>query len=326
MLSVKEIICVWVFVLAATNLTVNALAQETERCSHLLYSTGFDREVLGGSKEALVEVVERGDAIRIGWELDFDDNGKADIRHWADASFLSIWEGEVFAQVQAIHRQRPVSGSEGGGSDMVLPDEFIEWRASLGTTGRVDGAFSNGRKMPAIPARIFWCAANAPDPVWTPVYKNGLNGEALEGSKEDLFAAIRAGQPIQIGWGLSRELNGQPASVEHLATPVFIGIGNDEHVVAQLSEHIAPRSYWGANSAFFDDPAVLWRGLMSTSGSFDAVWANRTTGEVIRRSPQRAVMTWYVRRKAPLATPSLAIPRGVIRDQSRMDEVFSAVN
>ena len=257
--------------------------------------------------------------MRIGWELDFDDDGEPDILHWADANYLSVWEGEVYAQVQAIHRQRPVRGE----GDMVLPDAFTEWRASLGTTGRVDGAFSDGQKMPSIPARIFWCAASAPHPVWAPVYKNGLDGETLEGSKEELFAAIRAGQPIQIGWGLARDIDGEPASVEHIAAPVFLGIGDDDHVVAHLPEHIAPRSYWGENSAYFDDPAVLWRGLMSTSGSFDAVWANRATGEIVRRSPQRAVMTWYARRKAPLSTQSLAIPRGVIGDEGRADERFA---
>ncbi|MHA7870826.1 MAG: hypothetical protein ACX939_00600 [Hyphococcus sp.] len=297
---------------------MSAAAQSSPRCPHPLFATGFDRQPIYGSKEALADVVERGEPIRIGWELDFDDNGEPDILHWTDASYLSVWEGEVYAQVQAIHRQRPVRGE----GDMVLPDAFSEWRASLGTTGRVDGAFSNGEKTPSIPARILWCAASAPDPVWTPVYKNGLNGEPLEGSKADLFAAIRAGQPIQIGWGLSREIDGGQASVEHLAAPVFIGIGDNDHVVAQLPEHVAPRSYWGANSAFFDDPAVLWRGLMSTNGTFDAVWANRATGDVVRRSPQRAVMTWYVRRKAPATTPSLAIPRGVIGDESRADERF----
>ena len=319
MLNMKAIAGAWFFIPLVSTLIGAAVAQEAEKCPYLFYATDFDRSRLGGSKAALVEAVERGDPIRLGWELDFDKNGEADILHWADASFLTLWEGEVFTQVRAIHRQRPLRGE----GDMNLSDEFIEWRASMGTTGRVEGAFSDGQKMPPIPARIYWCAAAAPDPVWTPVYKNGLNGEALEGSKEDLFAAIRAGQPIQIGWGLARELNGAPASVEHLAAPVFIGIGDDSHVVAQLPEHVAPKSYWGAGSAFFDDAAVLWRGLMSTNGTFDAVWANRATGEVIRRSPQRAVMTWYVRRKAPAATPSLAIDHGVIADEDRADERFS---
>jgi len=316
MFYVKQILRLCAAAFPAIFPFASALAQEAAHCPHLLFSSGFDRQAIGGSKEALLDVVSRGDPVRIGWELDFDDDGEGDILHWTDASYLSVWEGEVYTQVQAIHRQRPVRGE----GDMVLPDAFTEWRASLGTTGRVDGAFSDGEKMPSIPARIFWCAASAPDPVWVAVYKNGLNGEPLEGSKEDLFAAIRAGQPIQVGWGLAREVNGEPASVEHLAAPVFIGIGDKAHVIAQLPEHIATRSYWGADAAFFDDPAVLWRGLMSTNGTFDAVWANRATGEVVRRSPQRAVMTWYVRRKAPASTPSLAVPRGVIGDEGRADK------
>ena len=311
MWKLAAIVSAWKFVLLALMSIGTAFAQETGQCRYLLFATDFDNSHLGGSKEVLIDAVERGDPIRLGWELDFDKNGEADILHWADASVLTLWEGEVFTQVQAIHRQHPLRGE----GEMHLSDEFIEWRASMGTTGRVEGAFSNGQKMRSIPARIYWCAAVTPDPVWTPVYKNGLNGEPLEGSKDDLLAAIRAGQPIQIGWGMARELNGAPVSIEHLAEPLFIRIGDDSNVVVQLPEHVAPKNYRGRESEFFGDSAALWRGLLSTNGTFDAVWANRTTGEVIRRSPQRAVMTWYVQRNAPLARPSRAIDRGSDADE-----------
>ncbi len=316
-MSIKAMRLVSIAALAAISINA-ANAQEAQRCPHQLYATGFDGEPLGGSKQALIDAVQRGEPIRVGWDIDFDDDGAADLSHWTDASYLSIWEGEVFTQVDAIHRQRPVRGE----GDMRLPDDYSEWRASLGTTGEMQGAFSNGDKSPAMSVRIFWCAATPPEPVWTAVFKNGLNGETLEGSKDDLFAAIRAGQPIQIGWGLERQIDGERRSVEHVASPVFLGIADGEHVTAQLSEHIAPRSYWDVDQALFDDAAVMWRGLMTTRGTFDAVWANRATGEVVRRSPQRAVMTWYVRSPAPVSTPSLAVPNGVVSDQRRAAERF----
>lgn len=291
-------------------------------CDSPLFATGFDRAPAAGSKAALIDAAQRGAPIRVGWELDFDADGAADLAHWADAAFLTLFESEVFAQVDAIHAQSLAPGEAG----VTLRADPVAWRGLLSSNGALEGAYSDGAEFPDIAARIAWCDATPPTPAWRLVYRNGVDGEPLAGSKQALFDAVRAGSPLQLGWGLARDIDGAAASVEHTITPVFVTILNSEHVLAQMPEHIAPRGYWDVDEAFFDDPSVMWRGLMTTEGDFDAVWSNRATGEVVARIPQRAVVSWYAQptiaagAASPATPPSLAVPDGVILDRDRDDD------
>lgn len=286
-------------------------------CSGLLLATDFDRQPTHGSKDALIAAVESGEPIRVGWQIDFDGDAKSDLSHWSEAKFLSVWEGEVFTQVGAIHRQRPRRGQ----GQIELTEPHMEWRGMIGTTGLIHGTMSDGSGVSDGRAvAVSWCAANARGPQWTLLYRSGLNGEPLAGSKQALLAAVRGGQPIRVGWGLSAQRDEQTISVEHAIAPVFVTIVNGEQVTAQLPEHVAQRGYASPDGAYFKDPAVMWRGLISTQGSFDAVWTNRATGEEVRRSPQRAVFSWFAPAAAALATPTLALPGGVTRDDARKDE------
>lgn len=301
--------------IALTLLSTPALAQLS--CPGLLFATDFDKQTTHGSKDALIHAVEAGEPIRVGWQIDFDNDGQSDLSHWSDAEFLSVWEGEVFTQVGAIHRQRPRRGK----GQIELTEPHMEWRGMLGTTGLIHGTMSDGSGVSD--GRVVstsWCAANVRAPQWVMLYRSGHNGEALAGSKQALLAAIRSGQPIQVGWGLSLQREERSISVEHLISPVFLTIVNGDEVSAQLPEHIAQRGYASVDGAYFDDPAVMWRGLISTQGSFDAVWTNRATGVEVRRSPQRAAFTWYAPAAVALDTPTLAVPGGVTRDESREDE------
>lgn len=302
-------------VFAISSAASPALAQQS--CPGLLYASGFDRQPTHGSKAALIAAVEDGRPIRVGWQIDFDQDGRSDLSHWSEAKFLSVWEGEVYTQVGAIHRQRPRRGQ----GHIELPERYVEWRGSMGSTGRFEGTMSDADGVSSSHhVAITWCAADVRGPQWTLLYRSGINGESLAGSKAALLAAIRAGLPIQIGWGFSAKREDRDIAVEHLVAPVFVSIVDQDQVNAQLPEHIAQRAYTRADGAFFDDPAVLWRGLVSTSGSFDAVWSNRASGEEIRRSPQRAVFSWYAPSAAALDTPSLAVPDGVQRDRTRDEE------
>ncbi len=296
-----------------------AVVHAQAKCEGLLFATGFDKVPSHGSKDALITAVNRGEPIRIGWEFDFNDDGKADLTHWAEASFLSVWQSEVFTQIEAVHAQTPIRST----GNVTLRDTYTEWRGSLGTTGQLDGRYSNGAEFPSdLKSRIFWCSA-LPGPRGSVLlYRNGINGEDLAGSKDALFAAIRSGQDIQIGWGFQAERDGQTYSVEHLISPVFLSIVNGLDVSAQLPEHIAQRHYLDIDQAFFEDPAVMWRGLMTTKGTFDAVWVNRASGETIRRYPQRAALSWYASAAPDLSTPSLARTGGVTLDETRSDERY----
>ncbi len=305
------------FLLVLAVYLVTVPVQATQTCDNLLFATGYDAKPAAGTKAALVEVIQRGEPVRIGWELDFDGDGKANVSHWSNAAFLSVAQGEAFAQVSAVQRQRPR-----GGGRIEFADTFTEWRGMLGSDGSLQGAFSDASPFPDdLSVRITWCGALPPRPRWVAVYRNGIDGEALEGSKEALLAAIRAGQPIQIGWGFSAERDGKALSVEHTISPEFLTIVSGDHVAAQLPEHIAQQSYVNIDGALFDDGAVMWRRLMTTRGTFDAIWVNRATGEIVRRYPQRAMMTWYAQHPVPSDTPPLAVPGGVTRDKARAGDV-----
>ncbi|MEM7701551.1 MAG: hypothetical protein AAF251_06395 [Pseudomonadota bacterium] len=283
-------------------------------CNQPLFGTDLEGSASHGSKDALIEAVNKGTSLRIGWGLDFDGDGASELVHWADAEFLTVWEGEVYTQVGPVHAQTPIKGQ----SRVEIKSDNSEWRGSIGTNGILEGRFDGQKtELTALRVETLWCSEEKSGQAWVLLYRNGADGEDLEGSKQALFSAIRAGLPIQIGWGLLRDSQGASRSVEHLVAPVFVTITNGSEVTAQLPEHIGQESYWDADAAFFDNPSVMWRGLMATTGTFDAVWVDRATGITVRRSPQRAALSWYAPASAPLSTASLAVPGGVRLDEER---------
>lgn len=128
---------------------------------------------------------------------------------------------------------------------------------------------------------------------WHLAFKNSSNGDVLQGSKEALIKSIRQGANVRIAWGTTSSRN-ENQWVEHIADPHFLTVTSGKEVFVQLPEHIAQTSYWNEEFQDFGSPQVLWRGLMSTTGRFMAVWYNRYTGETIRRYPQRVTMSWFV--------------------------------
>lgn len=297
---------------------VPALAQELT-CPIPLLQTDWDRQTIAGTPALLANHVQQGLPVRVGWSLDFDADGQAELSHWADASFLTVIDGAVFTQIAMIHTQKPYPGQ----GRVALTETPETWHGLLGSDGTLQGLSSQKQPFPAdIPVRTLWCDARPQLAGWSLAYRHDTQGKPLDGSKEALFAAIRAGRPVKIGWGAAINREGQSLSVEHLADPVFLTIMSQDHVVAQLPEHIAQRSYWNADNPFFEEGAVMWRGEMSTTGSFDAIWVHRGTGETMRRYPQRAALSWFVQGQPPDEVPLLAVTGGVTRDESRSDELI----
>jgi hypothetical protein len=171
----------------------------------------------------------------------------------------------------------------------------------------------------------FGCASNREErdaamscaSTWYMVYRHDADGKPIAGTKSALFDAIRSGAPIRFAWGMKIERSGATHSVEHSAEPIFLTIVGGKEVVVQLPEHIAQRSYVDLSGAVFESPAVMWRGLMSTDGTFDAVWVNRATGEEVRRVPQRVGLAWFAflppSRCSGQLPIELAVPSGVRR-------------
>jgi len=301
--------------LVAASCAAPLSAQSPPACPGLLYQTGFDGGALAGDKASLVAAVERGEAIRVGWSLDFNADGTTDLAHWAEGGFLTVFEGEVFAQLEAIAPQRPVART----ASVSLVSGPVTWRGLLGSDGSLDGAFSDGRPIPGgARVAIRWCTT-APEPESDPriVFVNTMDGAPEQGSVAALIDAIRAGSSVQVGWGFEITARGRRYQVEHVAAPVFTSIIDGTQVVVQLPEHIAQQSYVDEATARFDSASVMWRGLLSTSGAFDAVLVDRATGAVVRRIPQRARMVWFVSPAAGAGRAPLSTLNGVRLDTIR---------
>jgi hypothetical protein len=130
-------------------------------------------------------------------------------------------------------------------------------------------------------------------PAWRVMYRHDAAGRPIAGSRDALLAALRRGDPLRVAWGASfAGAEGAPRSVEHSADAVFVTIVGGREVVAQSPEHIAQAGYQDEAAATFGVGSVVWRGLFSTTGRFDAVWVDRATGREVRRLRQQAAIAW----------------------------------
>jgi hypothetical protein len=100
-----------------------------------------------GSKAALEQAVREGQRVRVGFGLDFDNDGKMEIEHWADASFVSLYRGEIFVQLMPIQEQNPARDK----AEIHFPTPPHPWTGMLDTTGRLRSWFPN---EPATEVRV----------------------------------------------------------------------------------------------------------------------------------------------------------------------------
>lgn len=309
------------FVLISTFATPMLVDAREPQCPYSLLKTGWDGEVISGSVNTLSETIASGEKIRVGWAIDTNKNKKADVVHWSEAVFLSVVAGKVSAQVESIHQQTPTLQS----GKVSLSESFERWHGMIGSDGLLQGRFEGNEKINTQQVYAVWCSEadlssyQEDGGGWRLVYRSGLNGEHLQGSKNMLFNAIRAGQPIQIGWGLKRGDGDEMKSIEHVSTPVFLSIVDDTDIVAQLPEHVAQKSYWDLERTSFGEGSVMWRGVVSSTGMFDAIWVDRATGETVRHSPQRAEFSWYVQGRPQSSATPLARENGIIVDGSNTE-------
>jgi len=162
--------------------------------------------------------------------------------------------------------------------------------------------FDDGAAPSSARVRSTWCVdprAASCAPQWRMVYRHDADGRPLDGAKPALFDAIRRGAPLRVAWGAATTTESGPIAVEHVAEPVFLSVMNGERVFVPLPEHIGQTSYTNPDQARFEQPAVMWRGLMGSDGTFDAVLVDRATSKEERRLPQRAGLAWFAELPGP---------------------------
>lgn len=300
------------FVVAALVVWPAGTQAQGNVCAGRLATIAADGAVVEGTKAAVLDAVRRGAALRIGWSLDPNNDGKPEIVHWADAGFLSEWQDEAFAQIDDIQQQAPRRDP----TRIEMPPGRKRWSGLLSTTGLLTGHFDDGTEPIAIKLRTTWCLASCPPPSWRLVYRHDAEGKPIAGRKQSLLDAVRSGRPIRLAWGGAFTTTGGEVTVEHAAEPVFTSIMGGE-VFVQLPEHIAQTSYFDPAKGAFDSPSVMWRGLMGSTGSFDAVYVDRATGKEVRRLPQKAGIAWFAlgsdEASCDGSALTLAVPGGVKR-------------
>jgi hypothetical protein len=255
--------------------------------------------------------MRRGTSIRVGWAIDGNGDGVADVSHWADASFLTEWQGEVFAQVPDIQRQAPRIDP----TRIEMPAVEQRWTGLLGTTGTLSGHFSDGTAAPA--ARL---SARGVSPT-VRRRPGGSSTSTTQTESRSPARRTRCSTPYaaatRFAWSGARP---SPRWARTFGRALGRAGVRDDHewlrAVRAAPEHIAQASYVDPEKAVFDDPAVMWRGLMGTNGTFDAVYVDRSTGKEVRHLPQRVRLAWFAMAPEPACAPQpivLAVPGGVRR-------------
>lgn len=99
----------------------------------IVLQTDFDGQLIKGSIEELIQKIQTGHSVRVGWQLDFDEDKKSDLEHWVDAEFISILEGHVFTQIETIYAQVPNADIP----QIEILESTKRWTGVLGTNGKL---------------------------------------------------------------------------------------------------------------------------------------------------------------------------------------------
>lgn len=101
--------------------------------SKVVLKTNFKGEVEFGSIDRLISKIAEGKEVRIGWQLDFNDDGKSDLEHWIDGDFITMLNGHVFNQIEPIYRQVPKADIP----QVKIINSSMQWTGIIGTNGKL---------------------------------------------------------------------------------------------------------------------------------------------------------------------------------------------
>ncbi|WDI32694.1 hypothetical protein PUV54_05725 [Hyphococcus flavus] len=141
--------------MAVSALGVSAAQTDPGSCSAPLVAISSEGDVLSGEKAALIDAVNAGRTIRVGFGLGQGDTDGYFLTHWFEARFITVLGDDVFTQTPFIHRQRP----DADASDIFLTDESQKWVATMGTNGILHSRFLDDSKVATHKVDSWWCAS-----------------------------------------------------------------------------------------------------------------------------------------------------------------------
>jgi len=120
----------------------------------LIYHHDKQGNPLYGRKQALIDLVMEGRPVRVVWPL------RDDVAHAGDAGFLTVMNGEVFAQLRGIIRQKP--DRETRKRIALDAEDQSSWHAILSTTGELRSFQSVKSKLADSQFELKWYAYSPP--------------------------------------------------------------------------------------------------------------------------------------------------------------------
>jgi len=117
----------------------------------IIYESDNDGNTILGNRETLVNYIQNGTPIRVGWVLKFkhpQNDSIVEMQHWADAGFITTLNGHAFAQINSIYQQGP--GISNPPSVFLVNDKPHGWVAIIGTTGVMRQKYTRDEDMIAM--------------------------------------------------------------------------------------------------------------------------------------------------------------------------------
>jgi len=128
----KYKVCISIFFLLTTYCSFG----QVTRSYKIIYSADKHGNAMFGDINTLIKEIENGSPVRIGWSIFFNypKTGKTvEMQHWTDASFITVLNGHVFAQVRGIFKQGPQISVNP--SIHLVSSKANSWVGIIGTTG-----------------------------------------------------------------------------------------------------------------------------------------------------------------------------------------------
>lgn len=122
---------------------------------HLVYAADSTGARTFGEKASLLAAVRSGQPVRVGWGVTWKlaDGTVGGVEHVGQAVFLTIHQGEVFAQLPPILGQTPNAREP---VITLRTDGDHLWYALLDTTGRLRGYFTGGSEQQTVRTATYW--------------------------------------------------------------------------------------------------------------------------------------------------------------------------